>query len=66
MKLTDEEVAILLHHPYFEKMWTEFELHIKKLEERIIALEVGVRNLTTYEGFRKHDQMAGEEYWEHG
>ena len=39
---------------------------IKKLEERIIALEVGVRNLTTYEGFRKHDQMAGEEYWEHG
>ena len=39
---------------------------IKKLEERIIALEVGVRNLTTYEGFRKHDKMAGEEYWEHG
>ena len=38
---------------------------IKKLEERIIALEVAVRNLTTYEGFRKHDKMAGEEYWEH-
>ena len=51
----------------FHTRFVELYDLIKKLEERIIALEVGVRNLTTYEGFRQHDQQkAGEEYWEHG
>ena len=58
MKLTDEEVAILLHHPYFEKMWTEFEDHIKKLEERILALE---RQESVV-----HILPSDNYYWEHG
>ena len=41
---------------------------IVKLEERIISLEVVIRNLTTADAFRASDRYreAGEEYWEHG
>ena len=60
MKLTDEQIAIILHHPYFETMWTQFEDHIKKLEERIMVLELS----SPYRKVR--DDEAGEEYWEHG
>lgn len=58
MKLTDEQIAIILHHPYFEKMWTEFEEHIKKLEERIISLE---RRDSVV-----HIQPTDSYYWNHG
>ncbi len=41
---------------------------IKTLEERIISLEMVIRNLTTADAFRSSDRYreAGEEYWEHG
>ncbi len=56
--LSDEEVAILLHHPYFEKMWSEIESHIKQLEERILALE---RQESVV-----HVLPSDSYYWEHG